>query len=107
MTLFKIPTSSTQTWYTQSVALSGQSFVLELRYNTRMGRWILNILDSAENPLLMGIPLLILRNLTAQYTALQLPDGALFCSDESGRNLQPTLASFLTDHTFWYADPTT
>lgn len=107
MTLFQIPANATQTWYAQTVRLSGVSYVLELRFNTRMQRWLLNILDATETPVLMGVPLLILRNLTAQYTSLALPEGTLFCSDESGNGQQPTLASFLTDHTFWYTDPTT
>lgn len=106
MVVFEIPTSASQTWYVQTVTLSGVTYRLELRYNTRMQRWILNILDAGDTPILMGQPLLINRNLTGQYTQLSLPEGTMFCVDDSGNNLQPTLASFLIDHAIIYLDPT-
>lgn len=107
MVVFEIPTSASQTWYTQTLALSGVTYILEFRYNTRMARWILNIRDAGETPILMGIPLLIDRNLTGQYTQLSLPPGTMLCVDDSGNNLQPTLSSFLTDHAVLYLDGTT
>jgi hypothetical protein len=105
MVVFSIPTSSTQTWYSQSIVLSGVTYVLEFRYNSRMQRWIMSILDSGEQPIIMGIPLLIQRNLTSQYTQLAIPAGALYCTDDTGNALQPSLSSFLVDHTVIYLDP--
>lgn len=105
MIILQIPTSSTNPHYTQSLSLGGQSYVLELRYNTRMARWLLSVYDAAEQPLLLGVPLLIDRDLGAQYPTRKLPNGSLFVADVSGAQLQPQLSSFLTTHGFFFADP--
>lgn len=101
----KIPLDEESPWYSFTVTLTGVSYTFTLRYNIRLDRWMLDIADASETPILSGIPLLIERNLTGQYTALDLPPGVLFVTDDSGRELQPGLLSFLTDHSLNYADP--
>ena len=88
------------------VPLSKVTYTLELRYNNRMGRWILNILDPIGAPILMGLPLLNMRDVTGQYKHLPVPKGPIFSIDDSGKGLEPTLSSFLTDHGLIYIDPT-
>jgi hypothetical protein len=107
MAYFEIPTSTVNTHYTQTMTLSGQTFTLELRYNSRMARWILSVLDAAQNIIVAGIPMLNNRSLTSQYTTLELPVGDLFCLNTSGGTDQPSLQSFLTTCQFFYLDPTT
>ena len=106
MKFFGIYASNTQSCYRQDVTLSGARYVLELRYNTRMGRWLLDVLTTAEQPIVQGLPLLINTNLVTQYPAQALPPGALFVLDNSGNDLQPGLPSFLQSHVLVYADPT-
>lgn len=105
MTLYALPTSSSNYHYTQTLQLSGVNYQLELRYNTRMGRWILSVLDTVGQPIVQGIAMLSLRNLVGQYTTLAVPPGTLFCFNQVSPYQDPSLTSFLTDTSFVYADP--
>lgn len=105
MTTYALPTSTSNFHYTQTVQLSGVNYLLEIRYNTRMGRWILSLLDTVGQPIVQGIPMLALRNLVGQYTTLSVPPGTLFCYNEAAPLVEPTLTSFLTDTSFLYAEP--
>lgn len=103
MSQFTVPLTRNTPWYSFRVVLGGVRYELEARYNLRMDRWTLSIYDAAGAPVLMGIPLLIDRNLTP-YPTLRVPVGSMFVKDNSGRQLQPTLPSFLTDHVLVYDD---
>lgn len=101
-----VPARNDLTWYKFRITFSGVIYTLNFRLNSRMNRWIMDIKDPAEKAILLGIPILILRNLTGQYRTLNVPQGVFFATDDSGQDTQPTLLSFGTDHTFWYVDPT-
>lgn len=107
MAFLTIPISNQLPWQKFKTTLSGTIFTLEFRYNTRDNRWIMDILDPSENPILVGIPCLINRNLTGQYSYLSVPIGTIFATDDTGQQTQPTEFSFGIDHTLWYFDPTT
>lgn len=93
-------------WYKFRITLSGVIYTAHMRYNGRMARWILDINDSSDNPILVGIPVLIERNMTGQYVSLTLPPGIFFATDDTNQDNQPTILSFGLDHTLWYEDPT-
>lgn len=107
MTVYQLPTSGQNTHYSQVVTLSEQRYTLVLRFNTRMGRWILDIADGIGTPIVQGIAMLALRNLASQYTTLAVPPGVLFCYNAKSPFVDPSLASFLTDTQFLYSDPST
>jgi len=104
-TYLQIPMSSNHHWFTFRITLSQAIYMLDIRYNIRVDRWILSIYDAAQNPIVMGLPLLVTRDIIGQYVSLALPPGPLFCVDDSGKNLQPTLSAFLLSHRFMYAEP--
>lgn len=106
MAIYVIPTSTSNPHYTQSVQLSGVSYTMTLRYNTRMQRWVLNVGDAAGNDIVNGLVMLTGRSLNSHYTTLSVPPGVLFCFNGTDLSTQPTLASFLTDTSFAYYDPT-
>lgn len=106
MQYLAMPLGQNSPWYTFRITLSKVLYTMEVRYNIRMDRWLLSLYDAAMNPLVMGMPLLVTRAIGAQYVTLALPPGTFFVQDDSGKNAQPTLASFLLDHRFFYADPT-
>lgn len=103
--LFTVPLGNALPWYTFRITFSSAIYTMEVRYNTRMNRWVVNINDPSNNPILEGIVLLIERNLTGQYPTLALPPGIFFVSDDTGQGTEPTQFSFGTDHTCWYEDP--
>lgn len=105
MTFFTVPVKNNLPWYKFKITLSGVIFTLSFRYNSRTTRWLMDILDSSENPVLMGLPLLINRNVTSQYPTFAIPEGVFFATDDTGKNQEAGLFSFGTDHSLWYEDP--
>ena len=106
MTIAAINLRNDLPWYKFRITLSGTIYTLHVYYNTRSNRYYLDINDSSDNPILVGVPILIRMNLTGQYATLTIPPGVFFATDDSGQGNQPTQFSFGVDHTFYYSDPT-
>lgn len=106
MTLFTIPLGNALPWYKFRITLSGVIFTLSVRFNVRSQTWLMDILDPSGNQILCGMPLLIERNVTGQYTTLAIPPGVFFATDDTGQGIQATQYSFGLDHTLYYEDPT-
>lgn len=106
--LVQLPLSNDVPWYTFQTTLAGTQYTFVLRFNTRMNRWLMDILDAtASTTLIAGLPLLIERDIAGQYAYVTgIPQGTLFCTDDTGAGAQPTRLSFGLDHTGWYLDPT-
>lgn len=104
MTFFTIPTRNDLPFYTYRITLSSNIYTLTFHYNVRMDRWILDVADSSGAVILSGVALLILRDVIGQYITLALPPGAIFATDETQKDQQPTIYSFGTDKTLWYGD---
>lgn len=102
--LFVFPMRNDLPQYSFNITLSGVVYNFQCLYNVRMSRWILNINDTSGDIILAGIPVLIQRNLYGQYATLSLPDGILFCTDDTGQDNQPTQFSFGVTNTMYYAD---
>lgn len=105
-TYFQVPARNDLPWYKFKITLSNVIFTLHFRFNSRSNRWIMDINDPSDNPILSGIPVLIQRNLTSQYTTFTVPAGTFFAIDDTNKDTQPTQFSFGTDHSLWYLDPT-
>lgn len=103
-TFFTIPARNDLPWYTFQITLDNVIYTLVFRYNTRSSRWLLDINDASNNPILIGIPLLINRNLTAQFNTLAIPAGTMFCTDDTNQDMQPTQYTFGITNTLWYED---
>lgn len=99
-----IPLGNTLPWYKFRINLSGTTYTLHFRFNSRSQRWIMDVNDSSDNPIVQGIPVLINRDLFGQYDTLPLPDGVMFAVDNTGNDTQPTQYSFGLDHTLYYID---
>lgn len=106
MQFFTVPFRNDLPWYKFRITLSGVIYTLHVRYNVRMARWIMDVKDPSDNPILVGLPVLISRNITGQYPTLAIPAGVFFATDDTNKDVQPTLLSFGLDHTLWYEDPT-
>jgi hypothetical protein len=104
-TFYDLPLVNNLTWYQFRVTLSGAIYTLNIRYNTRMARWTMDIEDSAANVILAGVTLLINRDLTGQYLYLSIPPGVFFALDNTNTDTEPTQFSFGTTNSFVYGDP--
>lgn len=100
-----LPFSNDVPWYSFVVTLATVQYTFSMTYNTRMSRWILDIGDASGNLLLAGLPVLIDRNMNGQYFYLEIPQGTLFCVDDTNTDTEPTRLSFGLSNTGWYLDP--
>lgn len=107
MTFFTVETQQNLPWYSFTTPLSGVQFTLRLRFNNRSSRWILDIADASDNDIIVGLPVLVSRDISGQYVTVGVPDGIFFCLDNAGTGEQPTLNSFGLTHSLIYEDPTT
>ncbi len=107
MSFLQVPTRNDVPWYKFTLTLSGQVYTLRFRYNTRMSRWIMDIADSSNNDLLVGIPVLIERDMTGQYVFVTLPSGTFFAMDVTNQGNQPTRYSFGIDAALIYREADT
>jgi hypothetical protein len=105
VTILTFPLRNDLPQYSFPITLSGSNYVIQMIFNVRMNRWIMNINDVAGNQILSGIPVLIERNLTGQYATLAIPAGVFLAVDNTGQDSQPTQYSFGVDHTCYYLDP--
>jgi hypothetical protein len=106
MKYYPLPVAQNHPWFTFRIPLSSVTYSIEMRYNTRMGRWIFSLGDAIGTPIVVGIPIFPNRDLLSRYQGSAIPPGPLFCIDDTGQNTPPTLSSFLTDHRLIYGDPT-
>jgi len=104
-TYFTIPTDKNLPRYTERVSLSKTTYTLTFAYNTRADRWFLSVMDSVGTPIIMGLPLLVMRDALGPYRTLAIPPGQLVTLDYSGRSTSPGLSDFLLDHALVYIDP--
>jgi hypothetical protein len=101
-TLLTIPARNDLPWYKFKIALSGVQYTLHFRFNSRMNRWILDIRDASDNPIILGLPVLINRDMAGQYITFAIPPGIIYATDDTQTDTQPTQFSFGVDHTLWY-----
>lgn len=103
--IIQLPMATNLPAFSFTSTLSGVAYSFNAYFNTRANRWMLDLLDVTQTPILMGIPLLIDRDLLGQYTTLPVPPGGLFVIDESGQQTEPGLGSFMLDHALFYLEP--
>lgn len=87
MSVQELPLRSDFKAYNFQVDLDGQTYTLRFRFNTRMGRWIMDIADAAGVDILTGVVVLTNLPLTDQYLHLEaMPQGRFIAIDETGEN---------------------
>lgn len=72
--------------YSERVELDGAIYNLELRYNARLARWILDINDQDKNPIVVGLVCLTGIPLTTQIVKNKLPRGDFILLDIQERD---------------------
>lgn len=89
-----IPIRSDITDYIQKTELEGTVYTFGFHYNERFEAWTMDILTSAEEPILMGIPVHINWPLLRQYKDSRLPPGILFAINIEEENTPPNESNF-------------
>lgn len=108
MALIEIPTRGDLGAYSQQVDLDGSVFQIDLHFNERWGRWVLDILDADAAPLLMGIPLLEGFPLTTKFVGRisGFPLGEFLVLDETGQGRIPDRSTLGGDVKLFYREAT-
>lgn len=86
MALLKIPVRNDLPAFSQRVELEGEIYNLSFRYNERMAKWVMGILNDEEAPIVSGILLLTAVPLLDQLTKAGLPPGDFLMLDRKGGN---------------------
>lgn len=103
-TVTLIPTSITQSNYSQSAILSGTEYILRFRWNTRAYKWFF-CLETVD-----GTRLISWRKVVGDRPLMQrdrdsrLPPGQLWVLDTQGENADPTLRSLGARHRLIYVE---
>lgn len=82
MALYEIPLLSTNQKF--NVKLGGITYKLQIIY--RGSKWILDLMDTAENYLIAGIPMVMRDNLFAQHQ--HIIKGSLYVINNNGNETQ-------------------
>lgn len=104
MNFLNMPLRNDVPWYQFKVTLSGVVYTVRARFNKRMNRWMLDFADPSNNDILLGLPLLLERDLSGRFVMIGLPPGLMFILDNTNQGTQPTRYSFGTTHTLFYQD---
>ena len=89
MAILQIPVRNDLPAYTFRIDLEASTYTFGFRYNTRMSRWIWDVMDANGNPLVMGIPLLSGLDLLSRFKVEGLPPGRFALLDEQGETYTP------------------
>lgn len=78
--------------YEFRVDLDGVVYTLAVRYNSREGRWFLDIKDASNVPITMSIKIVLNVELIRIYQQPELPPGSLFVlNSDSDSEVEPSL----------------
>jgi hypothetical protein len=92
--------------YSQEVVIAGTVYVIGVRYNARMARWILDVCDSGGVPIVMGIPLLVTVPIAYRFIdrVPGFPQVQLMVIDETGQERSPERDTLGADIKLVYAE---
>jgi len=60
--------------YEYSVTIGDTTYILWIYFNRRMGTWILNIKDENNDPIVMGIPILVGSQMLSRFADHRIED---------------------------------
>jgi len=69
--------------FTEEVTIDGVVYLFEFNWNSRGEFWSMSIYDRDQNPLVLGIRMVIFHELIGQFVDRGLPPGELYVIDPS------------------------
>lgn len=105
MQVFVMPMRNDFPSYTFKSDLTDVIYTINVRFNTRMQRWIIDVLDASGNPIVVGLPVLLEVDLYGRFVRETLPAGKLIPIADTLDQPQPTRNSFGNTHSLLYVQP--
>lgn len=105
MEVFTLPMRNDLPWYEFKVDLTDVIYTLTVRYNSRMGRWLMDLKDASGTAIVAGVPLLIEVDLFSRFGRAALPAGIIVPIDDTLDQVDPVRNSFGNTHSVLYVDP--
>ncbi len=101
----QIPTSLDGN-YVEKLTFEGKVYILRIRYNARMDRWLMDISDASSNLLLAGIVLTEEWGCTTRFVdnELGIPPGMFLCLDKTGMHQEANGTNMGKDVIFLYVE---
>lgn len=84
MTVTRIATSQTIPYYSETVDLDGENFLLVFKWNVRDESWYLSMYQEDETPVAVGMRLVVGWNPIRRLIGTDAPLGALYVHDTTG-----------------------
>ncbi|HCU24078.1 MAG TPA: hypothetical protein DF383_03595 [Deltaproteobacteria bacterium] len=81
--LFQIPVEATEPSFKKRIDLGARAYVFHFYFNERMSRWVMSVYDADEQPIVVGIVMVIDSSLTGRYSDPRLPEGEIILYDSS------------------------
>lgn len=87
--ILQLPLRPTIPSYRYTVILDGVTYTLFYYYNSRAGKWNMQIGDNRGNLILAGHPIIAGWKIFERFKNEGLPEGTILPFDTSGENLDP------------------
>jgi len=97
MALIELPINSNAGNYNFRTQLEGTDYIFRFHYSTRAVCWYMDVKDSNNNPLVMGIKMAVSIELLASFKHLAIPQGILIAFNLQSQYEQPTRNNFGTE----------
>lgn len=91
----------------QTMTLDGVRFRMDFYTNKADGCWYIDLYDSQDNPMVIGIGMVTGLDILFPYRYLPVPSGVLFVNDHLGEKEDPGLTTFEQDQAQLYYQTTT
>lgn len=83
-----IPVTADAPHFDLQVQLEGATFTLELRWNDRMGLWVLSVYDASGEVVSAGRPVVLGADLLGRSASSRRPPGFLTAIDSAGGGVE-------------------
>lgn len=81
--MFIIPFKEPAAWEAQ-ITLSQVIFNLRFKWNALNEYWVMSIYSRNDEPILLGVKVVVNWNLTGQFVTVGMPDGDIVCQNVLG-----------------------
>jgi hypothetical protein len=78
-----IPFKEPAQWREQ-IELTGTNYILRFKWNAINQFWSMDVLDIDDNPIVLGVKVVVNWNLLEQYSMLEKPQGDILCQNIVG-----------------------